>query len=65
MNMKIGTRLGATFGLVLLMLLVICVTVSVQMSRMNQNTQSIVADHLVKQKLAIQLKEGGTGVSRA
>jgi len=62
MNMKIGTRLGATFGLVLLMLLVICVTVSVQMSRMNQNTQSIVADHLVKQKLAIQLKEGGTGV---
>jgi methyl-accepting chemotaxis protein len=58
MEMKIGARLTATFGAVLVLLLVICVTVSVQMSRMNQDTQVIVNDRLVKQKAANQVKEG-------
>jgi methyl-accepting chemotaxis protein len=37
--MKIGARLAVTFGAVLVLLLVICVTVSVQMARMNSNTE--------------------------
>jgi len=62
MAMKIGTRLTATFGVILAMLLVICATVSLQMTQMNESTQSIVRDHLIKQQLASQLKEGVNGV---
>jgi methyl-accepting chemotaxis protein len=58
MKMKIGARLSAAFGAVLILLLVICVTISLQMSRMNADTQSIVNEHLVKQELANQAKEG-------
>jgi methyl-accepting chemotaxis protein len=39
MAMRIGARLTATFGVVLALLLVICVTVSAQMSHMNANLQ--------------------------
>jgi methyl-accepting chemotaxis protein len=58
MRMKIGARLSATFGAVLVLLLVICVTVSAQMSRMNAATQSIVNDHASQVALANRLKEG-------
>ena len=57
MAMKIGTRLTATFGAVLILLLVICVTVSTQMSRMNSDTQSIVNIFVAKQKLVSEIKE--------
>ena len=62
MTMKIGARLIATFSAVLVLLLAICVTIGVQMSHMNVNAQSVIREHLVKQQLANQLKEGGTGV---
>jgi methyl-accepting chemotaxis protein len=58
MAMKIGVRLIATFGAVLALLLVICVTISVQMSRMNADTQSIANDHAAKAALGNQLEEG-------
>jgi methyl-accepting chemotaxis protein len=58
MKLKIGARLTATFGSILFLLLVICVTVSVQMSRMNAEMQSIVNDHVQKLVLVNQLKEG-------
>jgi methyl-accepting chemotaxis protein len=48
MAMKIGARLTATFGAVLGLLLVICVTISMQMSRMNADTQRIVNDRNAK-----------------
>jgi len=58
MVMKIGTRLTATFGAVLFLLLVICGTVSVQMANMNANTVN-VADNLAKKvQLVSQIKEG-------
>ncbi len=60
MEMKIGSRLTATFGAVLVLLLVICVTVSAQMSRMNANIQDIVNDRVAKVRLANELKEGTT-----
>jgi methyl-accepting chemotaxis protein len=56
--MKIGARLTATFGAILVLLLVICVTISMQMSRMNADTQDIVNDRLVKQQLANQVQQG-------
>jgi methyl-accepting chemotaxis protein len=58
MAMKIGARLTATFGAVLFLLLVICVTISAQMSRMNANTQFIVNDRNEKVALVNQIKEG-------
>jgi methyl-accepting chemotaxis protein len=57
--MKIGARLTATFGAVLVLLLATCVMVGVQMSRMNTDTQSIVNDHAAKIALDNELK-GGT-----
>ena len=58
MEMKIGARLTATFGAVLVLLLVICVTVSAQMAHMNEDTQSIVNNRVAKVNLTNQLKEG-------
>jgi len=58
MTMKIGTRLTATFAAVLVLLLVICVMVSAQMSRMNADTQSIVNAHGTQIALVNQIKEG-------
>src|ERR1700693_2781415 len=63
MKMKIGTRLALTFSAVLVLLLAICVTVSMQMSRMNENTQSIVNSRLLRQNLANQMKEGTYSVA--
>jgi methyl-accepting chemotaxis protein len=58
MVMKIGARLTATFGVVLVLLLVICGTASVQVAHMNQITEDIVNNHAEKLKLGNQLKEG-------
>ena len=58
MAVKIGTRLTATFAAVLVLLLVICVMVSAQMSRMNADTQSIVNAHGTQIALVNQIKEG-------
>jgi len=58
MVMKIGARLTATFGAILVLLLVICVTISMQMSRMNADTQDIFNNRLVKQQLANQIQQG-------
>jgi methyl-accepting chemotaxis protein len=58
MVMKIGARLTATFGAVLVLLLVICGTVSVQMANMNANTENIVNNHAKKLQKGNQLKEG-------
>jgi diguanylate cyclase (GGDEF)-like protein len=41
-NLKIGARLVASFGAVFVLLAAVGVTVSVQMSRMNANTQHII-----------------------
>jgi len=60
MAMKIGARLTATFGAVLVLLLVICVTISMQMSRMNSDTQSIVNIFVAQQRLVSQIKEDTT-----
>src|ERR1700693_3445073 len=57
MKMKIGARLALTFSAVLVLLLVICVTVAAQMSRMNTDTQSIVNIFVAQQRLVGQIKE--------
>ncbi|CAB3803359.1 methyl-accepting chemotaxis protein [Pararobbsia alpina] len=58
MAMKIWARLTSAFGALLVLLLVLCVVISVQMSSMNADTQSIVNDHAEKVARANQLKDG-------
>src|ERR1700682_3818402 len=58
MTMKIGTRLALTFSAVLILLLMICVVVSAQMSRMNANTHIIVKKRNARIALTNQTKEG-------
>jgi methyl-accepting chemotaxis protein len=58
MEMKIGSRLAATFGAVLVLLLAICVMVSAQMSHMNANLQDIVNNRVAKIALTNQIKQG-------
>jgi methyl-accepting chemotaxis protein len=56
--MKIGTRLSATFGAILLLSLLICVMASVQLSRMNHETQLIVNERVTRQAVATQAQAG-------
>jgi methyl-accepting chemotaxis protein len=55
---KIGARLAASFGAVLVLLVVVAVTLNVQMDRMNGNTELIVNQRLKLQNLA---REGQAG----
>jgi len=58
MAIKIGARLTATFGTVLMLLLAICGTVSMQMAHMNANTESIVSNQAEKLRLGNLYKDG-------
>ena len=51
-NMKVGTRLGIGFGVVLLLLLAILIVAIVNMASMNNETQLIVKDRYVKVDLS-------------
>jgi methyl-accepting chemotaxis protein len=46
--MKVGTRLGLGFGVVILLLLIILATAIINMATMNQATQTIVSDRYAK-----------------
>ena len=58
MKLKIGARLTATFSAVLVLLLVICVIVNTQMSRMNANTESIVGERIAMLNVAREGQQG-------
>ena len=58
MNMKIGVRLAGNLAAVLVLLLVLAVTVSFQLSRMNAMTEEIVNQRISMQNLA---REGQAG----
>ena len=60
MNLKIGTRLNATFACVLAFMLMLCVVVSGLMSKMQDNLNTIVNDRLPLQNLA---KQGAAGAN--
>jgi len=51
-NLKVGTRLGLGFGVVILLLIVILSVGIENMSTMNSETQLIVSDRYVKVELA-------------
>ena len=56
-NLKIGVRLGAGFGIVLLILAAIVGIAMTRMSAMNGDTEKLVRMDWVKAKLVTEVKE--------
>jgi methyl-accepting chemotaxis protein len=57
-NMKIGTRLVYTFGIVLILMLALCLMVSRQLGHMHENIEDIVKRRNVKQQLVAEIEHG-------
>ncbi|MDN8078852.1 methyl-accepting chemotaxis protein [Burkholderia multivorans] len=56
--MRIGTRLSTTFGAIMLLSLLSCVLASVQLARLNEQTQHIVKERVARQAVAAQAQSG-------
>jgi methyl-accepting chemotaxis protein len=56
-NLKIGFRLAGTFGIVLLLLAILCLVANRQMSVMNAATDNVANDRAVKQQLVNEIKQ--------
>ena len=64
-NLKIGTRLGLGFGLVLLLLVVISVTALLRISNLASATRLIVDDRLPKIEMISEVQENTLNIGRA
>ena len=57
-NLKVGIRLGAAFGLVILLLIIVSATAIVKTSNINQAIENIVNDRYAKVRLAFEARDG-------
>lgn len=57
-NMKVGVRLGAAFGLVILLLIIVSATATLKIGNINQAVDSIVSDRYIKVRLAFDVRDG-------
>ncbi|MFK8260065.1 methyl-accepting chemotaxis protein [Erwinia sp. AnSW2-5] len=57
-NMKVGVRLGAAFGLVILLLIIVSATATIKIGNINQAVGSIVSDRYIKVRLAFDVRDG-------
>ncbi|WP_437609959.1 methyl-accepting chemotaxis protein [Erwinia sp. V71] len=57
-NMKVGFRLGAAFGLVILLLVIVSTTAVMKIGNINNNVDSIVNDRYSKVRLAFEVRDG-------
>ncbi|MCU5771358.1 methyl-accepting chemotaxis protein [Erwiniaceae bacterium BAC15a-03b] len=57
-NMKVGVRLGAAFGLVILLLIIVSGTAVVKTGNINSAIDSIVNDRYIKVRLAFDVRDG-------
>jgi len=64
-NLKIGTRLGLGFGLVLLLLVVISATALLRISNLASETSLVVNDRLPKIEMASEIQENTLNIARA
>lgn len=64
-NMKIGARLGAGFGLVLLLLALIVAVAYLRLSELSAGTETIVNDRMPKIQLAADLNDNIMVIARA
>ena len=56
-NMKVGARLGAAFGLVVLLLIIVSVTAITKISSINDAVEQIIGDRYVKVRLAFDVRD--------
>ena len=57
-NMRVGARLGAAFGLVILLLIIVSATAVNKINHINQTIDSIVNDRYAKVRLAFEVRDG-------
>ncbi|MEI2265469.1 methyl-accepting chemotaxis protein [Erwinia sp. CGal63] len=57
-NLKVGVRLGAAFGLVILLLVVVSVTAIVKTGSINGSVDRIINDRYIKVRLAFDVRDG-------
>ncbi len=57
-NMRVGLRLGAAFGLVILLLIIVSATATVKIGSINSGVDSIVNDGYTKVRLAFDVRDG-------
>lgn len=57
-NMKVGVRLGAAFGLVILLLIIVSATAIIKIGNINQAIDNIVSDRYIKVRLAFDARDG-------
>ena len=57
-NMRVGSRLGAAFGLIILLLIIVSATAVIKISIINSSIEQIVNDRYVKVRLAFDVRDG-------
>ena len=57
-NMRVGSRLGAAFGLIILLLIIVSATAVIKISSINSSVEQIVNDRYVKVRLAFDVRDG-------
>ena len=57
-NMKVGVRLGAAFGLVILLLIIVSATAIIKTSNINHSIDSIISDRYTKVRLSFDVRDG-------
>ncbi|GAB3410516.1 methyl-accepting chemotaxis protein [Erwinia aphidicola] len=57
-NMRVGVRLGAAFGLVILLLIIVSATAIIKTSNINHSIDSIISDRYTKVRLSFDVRDG-------
>ncbi|MEE8730095.1 MAG: methyl-accepting chemotaxis protein [Rahnella inusitata] len=57
-NMRVGSRLGAAFSLIILLLIIVSATAVIKISSINSSIEQIVNDRYVKVRLAFDVRDG-------
>ncbi|WP_413536224.1 methyl-accepting chemotaxis protein [Rahnella inusitata] len=57
-NMRVGSRLGAAFGLIILLLIIVSAAAVIKISSINSSIEQIVNDRYVKVRLAFDVRDG-------
>ena len=57
-NMRVGVRLGAAFGLVILLLIIVSATAIIKTSNINHAINTIISDRYTKVRLAFDVRDG-------
>ncbi|WP_158782168.1 methyl-accepting chemotaxis protein [Pantoea sp. BAV 3049] len=57
-NMRVGVRLGAAFGLVILLMIIVSITAIIKTGNINRAVESIINDRYIKVRLSFDARDG-------